>query len=103
MSSYFDVKSQILVLIDIFCFLRFWDFVMWSCRVLVAPGGVALRPRRSWEVKGSSEPQNGGLRALEDAWGDFLFEAFFCQVYSFLVVLGRLKLVPEVTRRAFFF
>ena len=41
----------------------------------MAPGGVQLRPRRSQEVRGSPELQNGGLRALEDAWDDFLLEA----------------------------
>ena len=61
----------------------------------MAPGGVKLCPRRSQEVKGSPELQNGGLRALEEAWDDFLLEAFSCQVCSFFVVLGRLKLVPE--------
>ena len=69
--------------------------MIWSFRVLVVPGGVELRPRRSQEVKGSPELQNGGLRALEEAWDDFLLEAFSCQVCSFSVVLGRLKLVPE--------
>jgi hypothetical protein len=34
----------------------------------VAPGGVELRPRRSQEVRGSPELQNGGLRSLEEAW-----------------------------------
>ena len=37
-------------------------------RVWVAPGGVDLRSWNSQEVKGSPELQNGGLRALEDAW-----------------------------------
>ena len=46
-------------------------------------------------MKGSQELQNGGLRALEEAWDDFLLEAFSCQVCSFSVLLGRLKLVPE--------
>ena len=32
------------------------------------PGGVEQRPRMSQEVKGSLELQNGGLRALEEAW-----------------------------------
>ena len=36
-----------------------------------------LRPRRSLEVRGSPELQKGGLRALEEAWDDFLLEAFF--------------------------
>ena len=42
--------------------------MIWSFRLQVAPGGVELRPRRSQEVKGSPELQNGGLRALEEAW-----------------------------------
>ena len=45
-------------------------------RLKVAPDRVELRPRRSQEVRGSPELQNGGLRALEEAWGDFLIEAF---------------------------
>ena len=60
-------------------------------RLQVAPGGVELRPRRSLEVRGSPELQNGGLRALEEVWGDFLVEAFSCQVWSFSVLLGRLQ------------
>ena len=36
--------------------------------VRVAPGAVELRPRRSQEVRGSPELQNGGLRALDEAW-----------------------------------
>ena len=51
-------------------------------RLQVGPGGVELLPRRSLEVRGSPELQNGGLRALEDAWDDFLLEAFSCQVCS---------------------
>ena len=72
---------------------------------------MELRPRRSLEVRGSPEFQNGGLRALEEDWDDFLLEAFFCQVWSFSVLLGRLQVAPggvellprrslEVTRRA---
>ena len=34
----------------------------------MVPGGVEQRPRRSQEVKGSLELQNGVLRALEEAW-----------------------------------
>ena len=60
-------------------------------RLWEAPGGVELRPWRSQEVRGSPELQNGGLRALEEAWDDFLLEAFFCQVWSFSVLLGRLS------------
>ena len=40
-------------------------------RVLVFAGGVHLRHRRSQEVRGSQEVQNGGLRALEEAWKTF--------------------------------
>ena len=32
------------------------------------PSSVELRHRRSWELRGSSELQNGGLRALKEAW-----------------------------------
>ena len=34
------------------------------------PGGVELRPWRSQEVQRSPELQNGGLRAVEEAWDD---------------------------------
>ena len=64
-------------------------------RLKLVPEGVELRPWRSLEVRGSPELQNGGLRALEETWDDFLLEAFPCQVCSFSVVLGRLMLVPE--------
>ena len=40
-------------------------------------------------MKGSPELQNGGLRALEEAWDDFLLEAFFCQIWSFSVLPER--------------
>ena len=63
-------------------------------RVQVVPGGVELRPRRSLEVRRSPELQNGGLRALEEAWDDFLLEAFSCQVWSFSVLLWRLQVAP---------
>ena len=63
-------------------------------RLQVASGGVELRPRRSLEVRGSPELQNAGLRALEEAWDDFLLEAFFCQVWSFSVPLERLQVTP---------
>ena len=59
------------------------------------PEGVELRPWSSLEVRESPELQNGGLRALEQAWDDFLLETFSRQVCSFSVFLGRLKLVPE--------
>ena len=41
-------------------------------RLKLVPEGVELRPWRSLEVRGSPEIQNGGLRALGDAWDDFL-------------------------------
>ena len=63
-------------------------------RLKLVPEGVELRPWRSLEVWGSPELQNGGLRALEEVWDDFLLEAFSCQVCSFSVVLVRFKLVP---------
>ena len=76
-------------------YCQVWSFsVLWG-RVQMAPEGVELRPWRSLEVRGSPELQNGGLRGLEEAWDDFLLEEFSCQVCSFLVLLGRLKLVPE--------
>ena len=57
-------------------------------RLWVAPGSVKLQPWRSPEVRGSPELQNGGLRALGEAWDDFLLEAVSCQVWSFSVLLG---------------
>ena len=35
-------------------------------------------------MEGSLELQNGGLRALEEAWNDFLIEAFSVQSRRFL-------------------
>ena len=55
-------------------------FFVFLGRLWVAPGGVELRPWRSQEVRGSPELQNGGLKALEEAWDDFLLAAFSCQV-----------------------
>ena len=52
-------------------------------RVQVAPGGEELRPSRSFQVSGSPRLQNGSLSALEEAWNEFLLEAFSCQVWSF--------------------
>ena len=49
----------------------------------LVPEGVELRPWRSLEVRGSPGLQNGGLRVLEEAWDDFLVEAFTDQVWSF--------------------
>ena len=52
-----------------------WSFSVCLGRVLVAAGGVEQRPWRSQNLGGSPELQNGGLRALEEAWDDFLLEA----------------------------
>ena len=60
----------------------------------MAQGGVDLGPRRSQELRVRPELQNDGLRALEEAWDDFLIEAFSCQVWLFSVLLGRLQVVP---------
>ena len=45
-------------------------------RLWVASGGVELRSWRFQEVTGSLQLQNGGRRALGEAWDDFLLEAF---------------------------
>ena len=68
-----------------------WSSCVRLGRLEVAQGDVKLRPRSSQEVRGSPELQNGGLRALEEAWDDFLLEAFLCQVWSFSVLLGRVQ------------
>ena len=68
-----------------------WSFSVLLGRLQVAPGGVELRPRRSKELRGSPELLNSGLRSLEEAWDDFLTEAFSCQVWSFSVLLGRVQ------------
>ena len=73
-----------------------WSFSALLGRLKVSPGGVEVRPRRSLEVRGSPELQNGALRALEELFDDFLLEAFSCQVWSFSVLLGRLQESPEV-------
>ena len=75
-------------------FYQVWSFSVLLGRLQVPPGGVEVRPRRSQEVKGSPEFQNGGLRALEEAWDDFLLKAFSCQVWLFSVFLGRLQVAP---------
>ena len=63
-----------------------WSFSVLLERLQVAPGGVELPPGRSLELRESQELQMGSLRALEEAWDDFLLEAFFCQVCSFPVL-----------------
>ena len=66
-----------------------WSFSVCLGRVLVAAGVIEQRPWRSQNLLGNPELQNGGLRALEEAWDDFLLEAFSCQVWSFfLCALG---------------
>ena len=52
-------------ILDIF---SYWKYAHGVSGIFLAPEGVELRPRRSQEVRGSPELQNGGLRALEDAW-----------------------------------
>ena len=66
-------------------------------RLQVVPGGVELRPRRSLEVRGSPELQNGGLRALEEAWDDFLLEAFSVKSGRFLCFWGVSRWLQEVS------
>ena len=83
-------------LVEVF-FCQVWSFSVLLGRLQVVPGGVELRPRRSLEVRGSPELQNGRLRALEEAWDDFLLEAFFCQVWSFSVLLGVSRCLQEVS------
>ena len=56
-------------------FCQVWSFSVLLVRLHVAPGDVELRLRRSLELRGSPELQNGGLRALEEAWDHFLIEA----------------------------
>ena len=57
-------------------FCQVWLFSVLLGRLRVAPGGVELSPCTSQEIRGGPELQNGGLRALEEAWDDFLLEAF---------------------------
>ena len=60
----------------------------------MAPGGLSCVPGCSLEFRGRQELQNGALRALEEAWDDFLLEAFSCQVWSFSVLLWCLQVAP---------
>ena len=56
------------------------------------PGGPRRRRAASLvpkELRESPELLNGGMRDLEEAWDDFLTEAFSCQVWSFSVLLER--------------
>ena len=62
----------------------------------VAPGGVELRPRRSQEVKGSLELQNGSLRALEEAWmTNFRLRHFPVKFGRFLCLFERVQGLPS--------
>ena len=90
------------------------NLVIWSVCLQVAPGALKLRPRRSQEVRGSPELQNGGPRALNKAWlttswlrhfpvksGRFL--CFFWRLLAGLAegeVWHGLGQSQEVTRRA---
>ena len=76
------------------CSCQVWSFSVLLGRVQVARRGDELRPRRSLEVRGRPRLQNGSLRALEEAWNDFLLEAFSCQVWSFSVLLRRVQVAP---------
>ena len=49
-------------------YLAFFVNVGGSVELQEVPGGVELHSRKSQEVRGRPELQNGGLRALKDAW-----------------------------------
>ena len=75
-----------------------WVFFCVSGAFQVAPGGVQLGPRRSQEVRGSLELQNGGLRALGEAWMmTFCLRRFPVKCGSFSVCLGRSRWLQEVS------
>ena len=67
--------------------------------VVSSPGGSRRCRAASKEVPGGQGKSRAPERWTESSGGrlddDFLIEAFSCQVCSFSVVLGRLKLVPE--------
>ena len=77
----------------------FGDFDNFRDFLILRPGSSPLLPWRSQDVGGSSQLWNGGLRALEEAWDDFLLEAFFCQVWfgRFLCSWGVPGGLPEVS------
>ena len=58
--------------------------------VQAGPEGVELRPQRSQEVRGRPELQNGGLRALEDAWMT-TFRVRHCPVKSVVISCGAVE------------
>ena len=75
------------------------SFLLWSFRLQVAPGDVELRPSRSQEVRGSPQLQNGGLRALEEAWvTTFCLRHFSVKRRRFLCFWGVSRWLQEVTR-----
>ena len=57
------------------------------------PRALERWPESSRTMEGSLKLQNGGLRALEDAWNDFEIEAFSVKSGRFLV-LRRLQVTP---------
>ena len=63
-SSSLEVSEPQFLLEAVSC--QVWSLSVCLGRVLVAAGGVQLRPRRSQEVRASPELHNGGLRALEE-------------------------------------
>ena len=80
MPSYFDVQSKSVVLIDIFCFLRFFDFSGWVSDSFQVPGTRRddfLCPRRCQKVRGRLELLNGSLRGLEEVWTSTLGSGIF--------------------------
>ena len=67
------------------------NMVIWSVWLQVAPGAVKLRPRRTQEVRGSPELQNGGPRALNEArLTTFWLRHFAVKSGRFLCFFGRL-------------
>ena len=64
-SSYFTVLSESIVLIHIFCILRFLGFSVVLGRLKLVPEGVELRHWRSLEVRGSPERED-----LFSIWGE---------------------------------
>ena len=59
--------------------------MIWSIRQEVVRGGVWPGPWGSQEVRGRLELQNGGLRALSEAW----IVTFRLSVCSELIATGR--------------
>ena len=75
--------------------------MIWSLPLQVAPVGVKLRPRRSQEVRGSLELQNGGLRALEEAWmTTFRLRHFLLSLVVVCASFGASRWLQEVSSYA---